>query len=161
MGFHCQQFSSCFVDKYGTLISSLLIMGKEKKIMKNKVREILTLIRPSWYMLFICIVFTFQLYLESLANNHYHETMDGMPLFVIREIFCIAWAVIVRIFIAFRRENEYRGKVSIEISAVVSTVILIVTCIIDSRFMAGTMIYTHAFLFLLCLSCLCCVRRKK
>lgn len=129
--------------------------------MKNTFRDISMHICPILIAVLVCAVLLLQLYAESLCTAYARSTYNYLPLYGMRIVFCLVWAVGARIFIALRRKKDYGGRRAVNVSAVISVLLLLAIAVIDRQFLTAKLMLNQAYDVLLLLSAMCCVMRKK
>ena len=127
-------------------------------IKNNKIKDI---IHPIFITLFICGSILLQIYLESLCLSYARSTYNYLPLYEVRVVFCLVWALSARIFIAFKRKKIYKGKVSVMFPSVVSVLIFIMVGVLDWVFLTKKLIWNQIFDIFFSLSILCVFMKKQ
>ncbi|MCD8066516.1 MAG: hypothetical protein LUE15_05005 [Oscillospiraceae bacterium] len=65
------------------------------------------------------------------------------------------------VFISLRRKKDYGGRRAVNVSAVISVLLLLAIAVIDRQFLTAKLMLNQAYDVLLLLSAMCCVMRKK
>ena len=131
--------------------------------MKKSIKKFLVeyIIRPTFISLAICAIILLEIYLEGLCLSYARLTYIYLPLYGIKIIDCLIWAVMVRIFIAVKRKKTHKGRVGIMYSALVSVFVLAIIGAFDYFFLTKNLIWNQLFDIYFVLSCLCVIMRKK
>ena len=119
------------------------------------------IIAPVLIALLICGMFLLQIYLEDMFTRYALISYQYLPLYIIKGVFCLAWAVGARIAIAVSRKNTYHGKIGVMVPAIVLFVVLAAVAVIDYIFFTKRLFLNQAFCVIALSSLLCCVMRKK
>lgn len=117
-----------------------------------KVKDI---IRAAFITLAICVIIISQIYLERLCSRYVLLTYRYWPLYVVRIVFCLVWAVSARVFIAFKRKKSCKGKVRIMFPALGSVLVFILIGVMDYVFLTKRLIGNQLFDIFFILSILC------
>lgn len=109
----------------------------------------------------ICLIMLLEIYLESLCANYAGETYNFTPLYGMKNLFCLIWALIARIYIAIRRKRDCKGRIAVDGSSVITFILLLVIGVVDYYFLTKKLFWSQAYKVMLLLSVLCSVMRKK
>lgn len=119
------------------------------------------IICPALISLVICGMIILQIYLEDLCVRYARLTFYYLPLYRVRIVFCLVWALSARIFIALKRKNSHKGKVGVTLPALASVLIFILVGVLDWVFLTRKLIWNQFFDVLFILSILCVFMRKR
>ena len=119
------------------------------------------IICPALISLVLCGMIILQIYLEDLCVRYARLTFYYLPLYRVRIVFCLVWALSARIFIALKRKNSHKGKVGVTLPALASVLIFILVGVLDWVFLTRKLIWNQFFDVLFILSILCVFMRKR